>query len=140
MKATWMAPFVLALAATPALAVDTSSNVQQQQSQTQGNVSPNAINPGQGKQPDGYNDGGENQQHTDDFGPSRTANAEGATDIGDDRDTDTGTNADNADNDTNGDNDTNAVSNNNADSGASAERGSSVDSSASNDTGKETDS
>ncbi len=135
MKATWMAPFVLALATTPVLAVDSSSNVQQQ-SQTQGNVSPNAINPGQGKQPDGHTTGGENQKHTDDFGASRTANAEGATDVEADTNTDTNDNADNADN---ADNGTNTDGSASADGGASAERGSSVDSSASAESEMETD-
>lgn len=105
MKAAWIAPFVLALATTPALASDTGNNAQQQ-SQTQGSVSPNAINPGQGKQPDGHSTGGENQKHTDDFSGSKTANADGDTDIGNDQ---------------------------NANSGASDEHGSSADSSASAD-------
>ena len=117
MKAAWIAPFVLALAATPALASDTGSN-DQQTSQTQGNVSPDAINPGQGKQPDGHTTGGENQQHTDDFGASTAADADG--------DTDTGTN-------------TGSEHNTNADDGASAGGGSSEESGASADSDTDTD-
>ncbi|ART62351.1 hypothetical protein [Kushneria marisflavi] len=79
MKAAWIAPFLLALAATPALASDTGNN-DQQTIQTQGSVSPNAINPGQGKQPDGHAQGGDNQQHTDDFGASPVSNAQGDND------------------------------------------------------------
>ncbi|SPJ33877.1 hypothetical protein [Kushneria phyllosphaerae] len=109
MKAAWIAPFVLALATTPALASDTGNNAQQQ-SQTQGSVSPNAINPGQGKQPDGHSTGGENQKHTDDFSASKTANAD--TDIGSESGNDQDTNTDD---------------------GASAEGASSADSSASAD-------
>lgn len=111
MKAAWIAPFVLALATTPALASDTGNNAQQQ-SQTQGSVSPNAINPGQGKQPDGHSTGGENQKHTDDFSGSKTANADGDTDIGSKGGNDQGTNTDDS---------------------ASAEGASSADSSASAD-------
>ncbi|REC95488.1 hypothetical protein [Kushneria indalinina] len=124
MKAAWIAPFILALAATPALAVDTSSNVQQQ-SQTQENASPNAINPGQGKQPDGYSDGAGNQQHTDDFGAASVADAGGDTDIGADTDSDTDANADN---DTGTDHDTGAESGASADSGGSVNSGGSADS------------
>lgn len=123
MKAAWLAPLVLALVATPALAVNTDNNVQQQ-SQTQDNVSPNAINPGQGKQPDGYNDGGENQQHTDDFGSPKVSNAEGDTDLGNDQNSNSGANAD----DDRG-NDGGAS----ADSGASENSGGSIDSGGSAD-------
>lgn len=117
MKAAWIAPFVLALATTPVLAADSSSN-DQQQSQTQGSVSPNAINPGQGKQPDGHTTGGENQQHTDDFGASKAVEADG--------DTDTGAN-------TGSEHDTNA------DDGASTGGGSSAEIDASADSDTDTD-
>ncbi|ARS53274.1 hypothetical protein [Kushneria konosiri] len=85
MKAAWIAPFLLALAATPALAADTGNN-DQQTTQTQGSVSPNAINPGQGKQPDGHTQGGDNQQHTDDFGSSSVSSPESDSDNASDAD------------------------------------------------------
>lgn len=85
MKAAWIAPFLLALAATPALASDTGNN-DQQTTQTQGSVSPNAINPGQGKQPDGHAQGGDNQQHTDDFGASPVSSPESDSDNASDAD------------------------------------------------------
>ncbi|WP_456269573.1 MSCRAMM family adhesin SdrC [Kushneria sp. AK178] len=124
MKAAWIAPFILALVVTPALAVDTDNNVQQQ-SQTQGNVSPNAINPGQGKQPDGYSDGGENQQHTDDFGASQVTDPEGDTDL--EADTDGGSDA-NADSDTRPDTGTDTDDGASTDSGGSENSGGSSDS------------
>lgn len=89
MKATWLAPFILALVATPALATDGHTNsdkirstdseaAQTHNSQTSAE---GVMDPAQSQQPDGYTVGGENQRHGNDFGPSETANAEGDTNL-----------------------------------------------------------